>query len=98
MTEGTRSSRQRVQARRSPRSAQGFRLLAVLAVAVAAGLVAWLLTAHDGSPHSGAGPGKTGPVGPVPTRKTVPVNVEGVRTLARGLEQPTYCARSKPGD
>jgi hypothetical protein len=76
------------QQRASP---SAFRLTAIIAIAVAAGVVAWLLISNNsddgntsGQPLSGKG-------------KTVPVSVQGLRTLAGALKQPIYWAGAKPG-
>jgi hypothetical protein len=71
-------------------SPSAVRLTAIIAIAVAAGLVAWFLIKNDDSSKSSAQPlsGKG---------TTVPISVGGLRTLAGALKQPIYWAGAKPG-
>jgi len=73
-------------------SPSAIRLTAIIAVAVAAGIVAWLLISNNGDDSSS----KTGePLSGKGT--TVPVSASGLRTLAGALKQPIYWAGTKPG-
>jgi len=80
----------------SPRSQPAVRITAVVAIALAAGVGAWLLTAGGGDAQK---PAKSfGVDGPVTgKRTTVPVNAQGLQTLAGALKQPIYWAGVKPG-
>lgn len=72
------------------------RIGAVVAVALAAGLLAWFLTSLNDDGNS-VRP-ISGPAGPaVGAGTTVPISGQGLRTLARVLEQPIYWAGTKPG-
>ena len=80
-------------------SPSAIRLTAIIAIAVAAGLVAWLLISNnndDSSISSSISSSKS--VEPLSGKgTTVPISVGGLRTLAGALEQPIYWAGSKPG-
>ncbi|HZR93418.1 MAG TPA: hypothetical protein VFA44_13535 [Gaiellaceae bacterium] len=99
MTEGKPPVSYRLQVGASPLSRRGVRLTAVLAVAVAAGLGAWLGTRSGGGEPRAAKPGRTATLGPVAARdeQTVPVTAQGLRTLAGALEQPIYWAGNRAG-
>lgn len=72
-----------------------FRLSAVLAIGLAAGLAAWLLTS-GGSGHPSSSP-SAGARGPAGKRTTVLVSEQGLKTLARAVRQPIYWAGQQPG-
>lgn len=81
------------QQRASP---SAIRLTAIIAIAVAAGLVAWLLISNNDD-NGGSSSTKSGQ--PLSGKgKTVPISVQGLRTLAGALKQPIYWAGSKPGN
>jgi hypothetical protein len=81
------------QQRASP---SAIRLTAIIAVAVAAGLVAWLLISNNGDDNGSGSGTKSGQ--PLSGKgKTVPISVQGLRTLAGALQQPIYWAGVKPG-
>jgi hypothetical protein len=74
------------------------RVGAVVALALAAGLVAWFLTQHNSNGSSSAIKPIGGTKGPVGTgSKTVPISEQGLETLAGALAQPIFWAGAKPG-
>src|SRR5262245_59995447 len=74
---------------RAERSRPPVRLGAVIAIAVAAGLVAWFLTRGDNS-HRSVGPGNG--------TKVTAVSASGLHTLAKALRQPILWAGPVSGD
>ena len=64
------------------------RLGAVLAIAVAAGLIAWLATRGGGASH---------PATSLPTGKVVPISERGLQTLVDALRRPIYWVGPKRG-
>jgi hypothetical protein len=78
----------------SPHSKPAVRISAVVAIALAAGVGAWLLTSGGG----GSGSHAAGAKGPIRGKgTTVRVNAKGLKTLAGALKQPIYWAGVKPG-
>jgi hypothetical protein len=64
------------------------RLGAVLAIAIAAGVIAWLATRGGGESH---------PATTVPTGKIVPISARGLQTLVDALRRPIYWVGPKRG-
>jgi hypothetical protein len=92
VTEGERAT--------SPASAtagrRGVRVGAVVAIALAAGFIAWFLaTRNDDAAPIRASSGASGPA--LDKGDTVPINAQGLRALAGALKQPIYWAGTKPG-
>jgi hypothetical protein len=79
----------------SASSQSAVRISAVVAIAVAAGVAAWLLTSGGGGRTATGSLGANGPVAGKGT--TVPVTAQGLETLAGALKQPIYWAGVKPG-
>ena len=70
------------------------RLGAVVAVAVAGGLIAWAATSGHGKSTTSAG---SGPAGPVQSTGPVALSENGLRALVKVLDQPVYWAGPKAG-
>jgi hypothetical protein len=79
------------------------RVGAVLAIAIAAGLGAWLGTRGGGHHTTTATTPATTPTVPAPTvagptgKRVVPVTLSGLETVATALKQPIYWAGRQPG-
>ncbi len=79
--------------RARPARAPRFRIGAVIAVALAAGFVAWLVL-RNGGDH--ASPSTT-PASTIESSRAVPVSPKGIETLAAALGHAIYWVGPKPG-